>query len=177
MLSSKGSDSRIMLARASLLDADELIAAHVESTAYHAPWAAPFTDHAGFHAWFVRGLTGPNVSLVARENASLQIVGVVNLNEIVAGVFMSAYLGYHGMKRFAGQGLMTEAVGAAVRYAFVELGLHRLEANIQPGNTRSIELVSRLDFEKEGFSPKYLFIDGAWRDHERWTRRADMPAL
>jgi ribosomal-protein-alanine N-acetyltransferase len=57
--------------------------------------------------------------------------------------------------------------------AFGELGLHRLEANIQPGNARSIALVRVLGFEKEGFSRRYLKIDGDWRDHERWALLSD----
>lgn len=68
---------------------------------------------------------------------------------------------------------MTEALRAAVSYAFGDLGLHRLEANIQPENVASIALVRRLGFQKEGFSPSYLRLGGQWRDHERWALLAD----
>jgi [ribosomal protein S5]-alanine N-acetyltransferase len=68
---------------------------------------------------------------------------------------------------------MTEAVGLAICFAFETIGLHRVEANIQPENTRSIALVQRLGFTREGYSPRYLHIGGAWRDHERWARLAD----
>ena len=161
------------LARVTLGDAAALISANQASAGYHAPWVSPFVDRAGFEAWFGRLLVGPNVSLIAREDKTGLIVGVVNINEIVAGVFQGGYLGYYGMVGFAGRGLMTEAVRLAVLYAFNELGLHRLEANIQPGNVRSIALVQRLKFQREGFSPRYLRIDGAWRDHERWAVLAD----
>ncbi|MDI7066159.1 GNAT family protein, partial [Klebsiella pneumoniae] len=63
---------------------------------------------------------------------------------------------------------------AAVDFAFSELGLHRLEANIQPRNTASIALVRRVGFKQEGLSPSYLRINGEWRDHERWALLADM---
>lgn len=114
---------------------------------------------------------------MAREAAPEgRIVGVVNLNEIVAGAFHSAYLGYWGMARFAGQGLVAEAVGLACAHAFRDLGLHRVEANVQPGNARSLALVRRLGFRREGFSPRYLRVAGQWRDHERWALLADDPA-
>jgi ribosomal-protein-alanine N-acetyltransferase len=153
-------------------DAAELIAANRESVAYHAPWVTAFTDQAGFDAWFARGVTGAHVALLARETATRELVGVINLNEIVMGVFCSAYLGYFGYPRTGGRGLMTQALQAAVRFAFDELGLHRVEANIQPENVRSIALARRAGFAKEGFSSGYLFIAGAWRDHERWARVA-----
>ncbi len=70
---------------------------------------------------------------------------------------------------------MTEAVRLAVAHAFDAGGLHRVEANIQPGNHASIALVKRLGFRKEGFSPKYLKIGGVWCDHERWALLADDP--
>jgi ribosomal-protein-alanine N-acetyltransferase len=61
----------------------------------------------------------------------------------------------------------------ALHYAFVRLKLHRLEANIQPGNQPSLALVTRLGFQREGFSPRYLKIAGRWRDHERWALLAE----
>ena len=64
---------------------------------------------------------------------------------------------------------MAEGLSALCTWAFHRLGLHRLEANIQPGNRRSLALVRRLGFRREGFSPAFLYLDGAWRDHERWT--------
>ncbi|MGJ8695229.1 MAG: GNAT family N-acetyltransferase [Verrucomicrobiaceae bacterium] len=100
-------------------------------------------------------------------------VGVVNVNEIVRGVFQSAYLGYYAFLPHAGRGLMREGMQEVIGYCFGELGLHRLEANIQPGNERSIGLVKGLGFLKEGDSPGYLKIDGEWRDHERWAIRAE----
>ncbi|MFC0401098.1 GNAT family N-acetyltransferase [Paraburkholderia rhizosphaerae] len=154
-------------------DATDLIRANRASQDYHLPWVTSFTDQAGFDAWFARCLTGPNVGLVARERVSREIVGVVNINEIVAGAFHSAYLGYYGMSKFGRKGMMTEALKSAVDYAFDDLGLHRLEANIQPANRASIALVRRLGFQQEGFSPRYLRINGEWQDHERWALLAD----
>ncbi len=164
---------RVSIARGALTDRAELIRANQDSRAHHLPWVEPFTDDAGFDAWFARSLTGPNVGLVVREIASARVVGIVNISDIVLGACRSAYLGYYGMAWCAGRGLMTEAVGLAVRYAFDTLGLHRVEANIQPGNAPSIALVRRLGFTREGFSPRYLHIGGDWRDHERWARLAD----
>jgi hypothetical protein len=69
---------------------------------------------------------------------------------------------------FAGRGFMTEGIGLVMSFAFGDLGLHRLEANIQPGNVASIALVRRCGFRKEGYSPRYLNVNGeGWKDHER----------
>jgi [ribosomal protein S5]-alanine N-acetyltransferase len=73
------------------------------------------------------------------------------------------------------RGLMTQALRLCTAFAFSELGLHRLEANIQPTNAASIALVRRVGFRKEGFSPRYLMIDEMWCDHERWALLADDP--
>jgi ribosomal-protein-alanine N-acetyltransferase len=152
-------------------DRTDLVAANRASRAYHAPWVEPFVDEAGFDTWFA-GRNAENVSLVARH-VDGSVVGMVNISQIVRGNFHSAYLAYYGMAAFARRGLMTEALRLAIRHAFGDLGLHRLEANIQPGNFASIALVHRVGFQKEGFSPRYLRIGGEWRDHERWALVAD----
>ncbi|MDO1581447.1 GNAT family N-acetyltransferase [Rhizobium oryzicola] len=154
-------------------DGAEVIEANRESAALHHPWVSPPTDDAAFDNWFAQTLTGANVSLLARIKATREIVGVFNLSNIVLGNFRSCYLGYYGMAPLAGQGLMTQALGQVLHHAFDEIGLNRVEANIQPGNERSIALVQRCGFQKEGFSPRYLKINGAWRDHERWAKLAE----
>src|SRR5690606_17718359 len=97
------------------------------------------------------------------------MVGVTNLSQIFHGPLKSAYLGYGLFADSTGRGFATDAVRLMIRFAFNELKLHRIEANIQPQNTASIKLVARLGFSKEGFSQKYLKIGGRWRDHERWA--------
>ena len=150
-------------------DRDDLIRSHVDSRAYHQPWVSTFTDEAGFEEWFARLSSGRMVALVGRHTGQGGVVGLCTLSEIVGGAFQNAYLGFHGMATFARRGLMTEAVRMTARYAFSELGLHRLEANIQPGNSSSIALVRRVGFCKEGYSRAYLKINGVWQDHERWA--------
>lgn len=100
---------------------------------------------------------------------SSELAGVININEIVRGSFCSGYLGYYALVPHNGCGYMKRGLQAVLRQAFRTLGLHRLEANIQPDNEASRRLVQRLGFRLEGFSPRYLKIAGRWRDHERWA--------
>jgi ribosomal-protein-alanine N-acetyltransferase len=102
----------------------------------------------------------------AEDNA---IAGLINLSQVFHGAFQNAYLGYGLGVDFAGKGYMTEAVNLVLKFAFTELNLHRVEANVQPHNAASIGLLKRCGFKKEGFSEKYLKIGGRWRDHERWA--------
>ncbi|QDH25769.1 GNAT family N-acetyltransferase [Neokomagataea tanensis] len=155
-------------------DKEALIAANKANRAFHMPWSAPFCDEAGFRQWFSSCIGDDAKGFIALEVHTGAIVGVLTLSQIVRGNFCSAYLGYYGMQETAGRGLMTTAVRRVVSAAFGPLGLHRVEANIQPGNKRSIALVKRVGFEKEGFSPAYLRINGQWRDHERWAIRPEL---
>lgn len=154
-------------------DAAELIAANLASIALHEPWVFPCRDQVSFMAYLSRCDGERHLGFVARERQSGRIVGVINLSEVARGFFQSAYMGYYGMAGMTGRGLMSEAVSLVVTEAFQGLGLHRVEANIQPGNEPSRALVKRLGFRLEGYSPRYLRIDGEWRDHERWAILAD----
>jgi len=98
-----------------------------------------------------------------------ELAGVINVNEIVRGRFQSGYLGYYSLAPHEAQGHMLAGLRLVVARAFRQERLHRLEANIQPENDRSIALVKRAGFRLEGFSPRYLKLNGRWRDHERWA--------
>jgi len=139
----------------------------------HRPWTfAPHTPEA-FRELLRRSRKPSQKSFFVCLIETGELAGVINLNEIVLGSFHSAYLGYYAFQPFAGRGYMTEGLSLALDQAFGALGLNRLEANIQPKNTPSSRLVSRLGFRLEGFSPRYLKIAGRWRDHERWALLAD----
>lgn len=135
----------------------------------HGSWLqAPHTAPQ-FRAFVARSRDERFASFFVCTAQSSELAGVVNLNEIVRGLFQSAYLGYYAFEPFAGAGYMSEGLGLVLDEAFGRLDLHRLEANVQPGNTSSIRLVSGLGFRLEGRSPRYLKIAGRWRDHERWA--------
>ena len=104
-------------------------------------------------------------------------MGVINLNNVVRGSFLNASLGYYVGAPYLGNGYMSQGLELLKRYAFNTMNLHRLEANIQPNNTRSIALVQRAGFTLEGLSEKFLFINGKWRDHERWSCVADRVSM
>jgi ribosomal-protein-alanine N-acetyltransferase len=165
--------SRSIIRPVAQSDAGELIAANRTSAELHRPWVHPFTDAVGFEAYFATLREDQKVGLLARKAETGKAAGLFNLSQIARGNFQSAYLGFYGFSGQVGRGLMTEALRAVLDFAFGELGLHRIEANVQPGNARSIALLDRVGFRKEGFSPRYLSIYGAWRDHERWAILAD----
>lgn len=164
---------RVAIRRLRPEDGPELVAANLASLALHEPWVQPCRNETSFLAYLASCDGTRRIGFIARERASGRIAGVVNASEIVRGALQGAYLGYYGMAGFAGRGLMRDAVALAVTHLFAIEGLHRLEANIQPGNAPSLALARRLGFRKEGFSPRYLRIDGEWRDHERWALLAD----
>jgi [ribosomal protein S5]-alanine N-acetyltransferase len=149
-------------------EAEFLDAAH-RSESLHRPWVFPPRSHDEYVSYLERIRCGRTIPFLLRRKSDQQLVGVINVSEPVMGVFRSAYLGFYALSGFERQGYMTEGLALVLDHAFGALDLHRLEANIQPGNTASGALVSRLGFRREGFSPRYLFIDGAWRDHDRWA--------
>ena len=103
------------------------------------------------------------------RNEDRTIVGNINLFNIIRRGLQSACIGYHVGASHARQGLATEALQLLIRFAFNKARLHRVEADIQPGNVPSIALVRRAGFSCEGLSRRYVKISGKWRDHERWA--------
>ncbi|HKP21353.1 MAG TPA: GNAT family protein [Thermoleophilaceae bacterium] len=165
---------RVELRPLSTDDRDEFIEAMARSRSFHGTWISPPATPAEFDQLLRRAQDDTFVSLVIRLREDGRLAGMFNISEIVRRAFQSAYVGYGGIAGLEGQGYMTEGMGLVLDYAFGPLGLHRLEANIQPGNTASIALVRRCGFVREGFSERYLKIDGEWRDHERWAIRSEL---
>jgi [ribosomal protein S5]-alanine N-acetyltransferase len=154
-------------------DRGEFVSRLLASMKLHDPWLEPAEPDAWFDLLLERNTRDTDRSLLVVREEDRAIVGVINLSQIYRGPFRSAYLGYYAFTPFAGQGYMRAGLRAVIRSAFGELGLHRLQANIQPENHASIALVRGAGFCKEGFSPRYLSIRGAWRDHEQWVLLAD----
>lgn len=161
-------------------DADEFTALARESKGLHHPWLSPPTDAENFTVYARRLIEDPaKAGFLVCERAGVspgRIAGFININNVVEGAFRSGALGYGAFAHAAGRGLMSEGLALVMRYAFGPLRLHRLEANVQPGNDTSIALVRRAGFRLEGYSPDFLFIDGAWRDHQRWAITSEMMA-
>ena len=151
-------------------DEAAFLAAVRASRSLHKPWVQPPSSSAAFRRYLARVEDPSHAAfLIWKRGPDGGLVGVVNISEIVLGPFRSAYLGYYAFEPFAGRGLMRMGFELVLAKAFRKLKLHRLEANIQPGNEPSRRVARKLGFRLEGFSPDYLFIDGAWRDHERWA--------
>ncbi len=163
----------VILLSPSAEDADAFIAAVRSSRSLHYPWIAPPDTHERFAAYLQQAAREDHAAFLIRHASCGDLVGYVTVSNMVRGAFQSAYMGYGAFASHAGRGLMTQGLRAVIDTAFGDLGLHRLEANIQPGNERSLALVQRLGFTREGFSPRYLSVDGAWRDHERWALRSE----
>ena len=161
--------SAIVIRRPTQADETELLAKARQSAALHGRWMQAPVTRAAFRRYLQKLDGERNFGWLVCVRGSGTIAGVINLNEVVRGSFHSAYLGYYAFAGFERRGLMHAGLSAVVRHSFRVLRLHRLEANIQPGNRASIALAKSCGFIKEGYSPRYLKIGGRWRDHERWA--------
>lgn len=163
----------ILLAPVTAARKAEFLRLAKQSRGFHKAWVQAPDTEVKFQAFLKRARRKDCKSFFILEADSRNLVGVINISQIVRGFFQSAYLGYYVFKPYAGKGYMTEALGMVVEKAFTDLGLHRLEANIQPSNRASIKVAKKLGFRREGFSPGYLQVQGKWRDHERWALTAE----
>ena len=164
---------RVFLRPPAASDRREFVSLMRASRSFHKPWASAPTDDDRFAAYIADAQRPDFEALLVCRIEDLAILGFFNLSQIVRRSLQSAYLGYAIGKPFAGNGYMREGLELVLRHAFTEMRLHRIEANIQPGNQASIALARGAGFRREGFSPRYLKIAGRWRDHERWAILAD----
>jgi len=166
--------ARVTLRVLERVDREAFLALARDSRELHRPWTYPPERSDQFDDLYARSRRDDFACLLACPvEDERAIVGVFTVSQIVRGAFQSAYLGYYAHQQFAGQGLMREAMEQLLDHTFGALALHRLEANIQPGNQPSIALARGAGFRLEGFSPRYLLIGGQWRDHERYAITAD----
>jgi ribosomal-protein-alanine N-acetyltransferase len=165
--------SRVRLADPTPEDRREFVDLVEASVDLHRPWTYPPADASSYRRLLERNRADNFFALLARRTDDDTIVGLFEFSDVVRGAFQNAYLGYWVGKPFAGQGYMREGMQLALRFAFNELRLHRVEANIQPANKKSLALAKKSGFRREGFSPRYLKIGGRWRDHERWAILSD----
>ena len=116
----------------------------------------------------IRGGTGYPFFII--RNADDTLLGGITLGNIRRGVAQNGQIGYWIGERFSGKGHMSEAVALVCEFAFARNGLHRLEAACIPDNGKSIRLLEKNGFEREGMLRAYLKINGRWRDHVLYAR-------
>ncbi|MEM8705739.1 MAG: GNAT family protein [Actinomycetota bacterium] len=170
------SSARVIIRPPERSDTAAFLDAVAASRSLHHPWVYPAETTRAFHAYVRTRRRMDQWGVVVCAADDDRLVGVININNIVLGGMRGGALGYYAFAGAENRGLMTEGLAAVLDEAFDARGLdlHRLEANIQPGNVPSRKLVERLGFRHEGFSPKFLFVGGDWRDHDRWAITADM---
>ena len=171
----------VYLSRPARHDAAPFLTAVESSKRMHGLWVQPPSTPSRFTS-YVRLFSGPrsrdsrratHVGILVCRREDHAPVGVFNFSAIVRGAFQSSYLGYYGFAEHAGKGYMSEALALVLRMGFATLRLHRIEVNVQPGNTPSLSFIRRGGFTREGFSRRYIKIAGRWRDHERWALLAE----
>ncbi len=154
-------------------DKEDFLNAVSRSKSLHGSWVQAPNNEVKFNEYIDRISQGNHEAHLVLDSGN-NLVGVYNINEIVRGCFQSAYLGFYAFEGYAGRGLMSAALKLVLDAIFNELKLHRIEANIQPDNTKSINLIQSNGFIKEGLSKNYLKINNQWCDHERWALTADI---
>jgi ribosomal-protein-alanine N-acetyltransferase len=164
---------RVVLRAPAASDQAEFLALNRASRRLHRGLVSPPTTPRQFARYLERSAEPNRASFFICRRTDGALLGVINLGHILRGPLQSAYVGYFVGAPYARRGYMTEALELMLRHAWRNLKLHRLEANIQPGNRASRALVKRAGFTREGYSPRYLKVGGRWRDHERWALLAE----
>jgi GrpB-like predicted nucleotidyltransferase (UPF0157 family)/RimJ/RimL family protein N-acetyltransferase len=159
---------KVTIREPTLNDKNEFIKAMQRSQELHNQWVHVPVTPDEFDKYLQRYQQTSHKSFLVCEQSG-NIAGVFNISEIVRGLFQNAYLGFYAVIDYANKGYMSAGLRLVLSKTFTDLALHRLEANIQPDNVCSIQLVKNNGFRYEGFSPRYLKINGEWHGHEHWA--------
>ena len=168
-------DGELVAIRAfSSRDADELTELRVRNREFLTPWeptrTSAFFTRAGQraeierdrHEWLADRTYA--FAIVERDGGAMR--GRIALANVVRGAWENATMGYFVDVAAGSRGYASEAVSLALRFAFGSCRLHRVQAAVMPHNVRSKRVLEKNGFRHEGFSPRYLRLDGAWRDHD-----------
>lgn len=164
-------------------DYQEWATLRAESRAFLEPWEPTWLpDELEKSAWryrlkryrddFARGTAIP---FFIFDSPGGHLLGGVTLGNIRLGVARSAHIGYWIGERYAGRGYMADALELLAQHAFVTMRLHRIEAACIPDNRRSIRVLEKAGFTREGLLRSYLKINGKWQDHYLYALIADDP--
>jgi len=155
-------------------DVSELTALRVRNRDFLGPWeprrSEGFFTEAGQraeierdrHEWAADRTYA--FAIVERDGGAMR--GRIALANVVRGAWENATLGYFVDQDVGSRGYATEAVALALDFAFGPCRLHRVQAAVMPKNARSRRVLEKNGFRHEGFSPRYLRLDGDWRDHD-----------
>lgn len=174
---------RVMLRMPVSADYPEWARLRNDSRAFLEPWEPSWApDELERSSWRYRlkryrddRARGSALAFFIFELRSGALLGGVTLGNIRHGVAQSGHIGYWIGEKYAGQGYMLDALGALTRHAFETMRLHRIEAACIPGNTRSIRVLEKAGFTREGLLRSYLKINGGWQDHYLYALIADDP--
>jgi ribosomal-protein-alanine N-acetyltransferase len=152
-------------------DESAFLALAKESSQFHRKWIKLPTD-AGAFKRYLSGFDDEIAFCFVVCDAD-SIVGFVSLTGIEREPYHRGRLGYGVFEQYARMGYMSFGLKYVISLAFKNLGLHRLEADIQPENAPSKRLIEKMGFTCEGISQKFIRINGEWIDHERWALTFD----
>jgi RimJ/RimL family protein N-acetyltransferase len=163
--------SGVEIRHLTLDDAEDFLAAVKRSERLHHPWIWAPANKLAFETYV--GRAAQDCLRYGVWVSGSELAGVVNVNAIIRGAFQNGSLGFYAFEGYQRRGYVFSGLRQVVSVAFDEVGLHRLEANIQPDNERSRQLVARLGFRSEGVGRRLLKVNGEWRDHERFAITAE----
>jgi [ribosomal protein S5]-alanine N-acetyltransferase len=173
-----------------LQDAAQLADYYQRNQDFHRPWSPPLTARFATLAFqeqrlrkylekhdrgeeYRFGIFANTINAEPSIAKTSLLIGSINLTTVERAPFQNGRLGYSMDARYTNRGILSTYLKEVIKYAFGTLGLHRLEANIMPRNAASRRVLQKCGFQKIGYSPKYLNIQGVWEDHEMYMVLAE----